>query len=215
MSDHPEALPPISRSEAVSSSLGIADASLLRHSGSHDELVIERAKGTRVWDRDGREYLDFTSGQLCATFGHNRDELRDAILASFERAVHSSSHFLSEEVIRLAERLIRLFPPALSKVTLLNTGSEATEVGLKAANGVALLSVKDEGYGIPAAEQERIFGEFYRVESGEAQRSAGSGLGLSLVKNTVEAHGGRVRVESEVGRGSLFVVEIPTHGVST
>lgn len=110
----------------------IADESLLRHAGPFDELIVEAASGTTVWDREGNEYLDFTSGQLCATFGHNPDQLRDALLASFDRAVHSSSHLLSEEAIRLAERLVGLLPPELSKIVLLSTGSEATEVALKA-----------------------------------------------------------------------------------
>lgn len=94
---------------------------------------MERASGTTIWDREGLRYLDFTSGQLCATFGHNPVELRDAILTSFDRAVHSSSLLLSEEVILLAERLLALLPASLSKVTLLSTGSEATEVGLRMA----------------------------------------------------------------------------------
>lgn len=113
--------------------LKIADESLLRHAGAFDGLLVDRAFGTTIWDREGNQYLDFTSGQLCATFGHNPPELRDAIAASFDRAVHSSSLLLSEEVILLAERLLELLPPRLSKVTLLSTGSEATEVGLKAA----------------------------------------------------------------------------------
>jgi len=113
--------------------LEVADRSLLRHAGPFDGLLVERASGTNIWDREGNRYLDFTSGQLCATFGHNPVELRDAILSSFDRAVHSSSLLLSEEVIRLAERLLELLPPALSKVVLLSTGSEATEVGLRAA----------------------------------------------------------------------------------
>ena len=113
--------------------LEIADRSLLRHAGPFDGLLVERASGADIWDREGNRYLDFTSGQLCATFGHNPTELRDAILTSFDRAVHSSSLLLSEEVIRLAERLVGLLPPALSKVIMLSTGSEATEVGLKAA----------------------------------------------------------------------------------
>jgi two-component system phosphate regulon sensor histidine kinase PhoR len=106
---------------------------------------------------------------------------------------------LQQVLINLLDNAVKYSPEGAS-----------IEVELTAVNGVALLSVKDEGYGIPVAEQERIFGQFYRVESGEAQRSAGSGLGLSLVKHTVEAHGGRVRVQSQEGRGSLFVVEIPT-----
>lgn len=113
--------------------LEIANDSLLRHAGPFNDMIVERANGTTIWDREGNQYLDFTSGQLCATFGHNPSQLRDAILVSFDRAVHSSSLLLSEEVIQLAERLLELLPPALSKVTLLSTGSEATEVGLKAA----------------------------------------------------------------------------------
>ncbi len=113
--------------------LKIAEASLIHHAGPIDPLIIERSAGTKIWDRDGKEYLDFTSGQLCATFGHNPEELRVAIADSFDRTVHSSSYWLSEEVIRLAERLLSLLPPELSKITFLSTGSEATEVGLKAA----------------------------------------------------------------------------------
>ncbi|MCP5026699.1 MAG: aspartate aminotransferase family protein [Actinomycetia bacterium] len=110
-----------------------ADESLFHHGGPFSDLLVERASGCVIVGRDGTEYLDFTSGQLCATFGHNRSELRDAIMDSFDRAVHSSSHLLSEEVIVLAEQLAALFPDPLAKVTLLTTGSEATEVGLKAA----------------------------------------------------------------------------------
>lgn len=113
--------------------LELANESLLRHAGPFDDIIVERASGTTIWDREGNQYLDFTSGQLCATFGHNPSELRDAIVVAFDRAVHSSSLLLSEEVIHLAERLLELLPAALSKVTLLSTGSEATEVGLKAA----------------------------------------------------------------------------------
>ena len=118
---------------STSALLEISNQSLLRHAGPFDALVVERASGQTVWDREGNEYLDFTSGQLCATFGHNPPELAGAVLASFARAVHTSSLLLSEEVIRLAERLVDLLPAQLSKVALLSTGSEATELALKAA----------------------------------------------------------------------------------
>ncbi len=128
--DTPEAIP--SRM-STASLLELAEGSLLRHAGAIDPLLVERASGTMIWDRDGCGYLDFTSGQLCATFGHNPEALNEALRASFGRAVHSSSLLLSEEVIRLAEQLLALLPPELSKMTLLSTGSAATEVGLKAA----------------------------------------------------------------------------------
>lgn len=70
------------------------------------------------------------------------------------------------------------------------------------------LSVRDHGCGIPAGEIDKIFDEFYRVHNDEF-RPAGSGLGLTLVHQTIEAHGGRISVWSEVGTGSTFTIELP------
>jgi signal transduction histidine kinase len=71
------------------------------------------------------------------------------------------------------------------------------------------LFVADQGPGIPAAEHERIFERFYRRGSELRRETQGIGIGLSLVKHIAEAHGGRVRVQSQVGRGSRFTIELP------
>jgi signal transduction histidine kinase len=72
-----------------------------------------------------------------------------------------------------------------------------------------VVSVSDEGVGIPENEQDRIFEPFSRVDSSLTRQTPGAGLGLFLVKSVVEAHGGRVWVDSQLGRGSTFSFTLP------
>ena len=71
------------------------------------------------------------------------------------------------------------------------------------------LNILDEGIGIPANEQLKIFDKFYHGKYASNYASTGTGLGLSIVKQIVKAHGGEVRVESEPGSGSTFIVLLP------
>ena len=72
-----------------------------------------------------------------------------------------------------------------------------------------LLSVRDNGAGIPASEQRRIFRRFYRVDRRLTRETTGVGLGLSIVALIVRAHGGQIEVTSEPGAGSTFVLRLP------
>ncbi len=82
-------------------------------------------------------------------------------------------------------------------------------VGAAVAAGRLVVSVADEGIGIPATEHTRIFEKFYRVGRSETQGRRGSGVGLALVRHVAEAHGGGVTVESRPGAGSRFALWIP------
>ncbi|MHB1414190.1 MAG: sensor histidine kinase, partial [Chloroflexota bacterium] len=80
-------------------------------------------------------------------------------------------------------------------------------VRVRQANGEATVSVADEGVGIPPEELDHIFERHYRAEAGKA--TEGMGLGLYIARLVVEAHGGRIWVESEVGKGSTFTFTLP------
>lgn len=66
------------------------------------------------------------------------------------------------------------------------------------------------GIGISVEDQKKLFQSFFQIDSSNAREYGGTGLGLSLVKNFVEMHGGEIWVESEVGMGSIFGFSIPT-----
>ncbi|HEX5000070.1 MAG TPA: HAMP domain-containing sensor histidine kinase [Terriglobia bacterium] len=87
--------------------------------------------------------------------------------------------------------------------------SRAIGLRLKMEDGSALIQVVDHGIGIPEGEQKRIFEKFYRVQIPEIRSISGTGLGLALVAHIVEAHDGRVEVESSVGVGSTFAIRLP------
>jgi signal transduction histidine kinase len=76
-------------------------------------------------------------------------------------------------------------------------------------NGRFVLAVADTGPGIPASEQTRIFEEFHQIDNSNTKTKGGTGLGLAIAKRIVEMHGGRIWVESAVGKGSTFRIALP------
>jgi two-component system, NtrC family, sensor kinase len=83
-----------------------------------------------------------------------------------------------------------------------------------AEDGNFALSVSDTGPGIPPEECERIFEKFLQVDSSNTRAKGGTGLGLAIAKEIVAMHGGRIWVESTLGQGSTFRMELPVRAVA-
>jgi two-component system phosphate regulon sensor histidine kinase PhoR len=81
--------------------------------------------------------------------------------------------------------------------------------GGEAPDGMLQVWVQDDGPGIPSESKERIFERFYRIDRARSRETGGTGLGLAIVKHIVQAHGGEVRVESDLGRGAKFLFTVP------
>lgn len=88
------------------------------------------------------------------------------------------------------------------------------EVSARLRHGETEVCVRDNGPGIPAADLPHIFERFYRVDKGRSREKGGTGLGLSIVKHIVQLHGGRVWVESELGKGTAFFFALPQRASS-
>lgn len=89
---------------------------------------------------------------------------------------------------------------------------EGSRVGIGvtvSADDIVEIAVTDQGVGIPAEDQDRVFERFFRVDQSRSRNTGGTGLGLSIVKHVVQNHGGDVRIWSQVGRGSTFTIRLP------
>jgi two-component system phosphate regulon sensor histidine kinase PhoR len=106
---------------------------------------------------------------------------------------------------RLAEVLQNLLDNA-RQYTL--PGGEIV-LSVEASELEVVFTVSDTGIGIPRADQSRIFERFYRVDAARSREAGGTGLGLAIAKHLIEAHGGRIWVESEIGKGSHFHFSVP------
>lgn len=110
----------------------------------------------------------------------------------------ADAQLLTQAVTNLLSNAIK-YSPAGSRVTV-----EATSEG-----DSLRLAIRDEGPGLPPGERDRIFEKFYRLERDEASSVVGTGLGLPLAKEIVEQHGGAITVESALGTGSTFIINLP------
>ncbi len=161
MSDNVRSEAPSSRTKAEL--MEVAKEYLFRY--SHHEfidIVVSRAQGSRVYDHDGRAVLDFSSGQMCSTIGHNHPAILEAIEASKNQPIHLYTYMLDESVIELARKLGELLPKELRKVMFLSTGGESNESAIRMAKmhtgGFEVISVDASWHGMTAGAHSSTFG---------------------------------------------------------
>ncbi len=106
---------------------------MIRYGGDTFPNLFRTAKGSVVTDDEGREILDFTSGQMCSTIGHNHPAIVKAINESCDSALHMFSGMVPETVVKLAQKLEEWLPAPLRKSLFVNTGSESNEAALRMA----------------------------------------------------------------------------------
>jgi signal transduction histidine kinase len=156
--------------------------------------------------------------------GRKEYEFRETDLPELVRSTLESYRFqIEQNGFAFEENIARDIPPvnvdreaiARSLLNLVNNALKYSKdqkfIGVKLyrANGSVKLEVQDRGIGIPAGEQEKIFEKFYRCGDPLVHNIKGSGLGLSLVRHIIRAHGGEVQVESAPEQGSKFTIELP------
>ncbi len=132
-----------------------ADEFLIRYGGDTFENLFVSAKGSVVVDDEGREILDFTSGQMCATIGHNHPAIVEAVNACGETGYHMFSGMIPESVAKLAGKLAEWLPAPLKKSLFVNTGSESNEAALRMAKmhtgGYEVIGLGGSWHGVTGA----------------------------------------------------------------
>src|SRR6266436_4901905 len=93
-------------------------------------------------------------------------------------------------------------------------GQLTVQVKQSAEAAVGEILVRDSGHGIPAETLRKIFDPYFTTKTADAQGQGGTGLGLAMAREVIEAHQGRIRVESTVGEGTTFTIKLPLAGAA-
>ena len=183
------------------------DPSLLRRSRRQlvrmTSLINDLLDASRI--EAGRLALHPKPTQLDALVAHavatlSQESARGRIVTECAEGlmVRGDPDRLEQVVVNLLENALK-YSPSGSRV----------QVGLMARGDLALLSVRDEGIGIPQDDQEHLFDRYFRARNVSTHSYGGLGLGLYISRDIVERHGGRIWVESEAGQGATFYVALP------
>jgi two-component system, OmpR family, phosphate regulon sensor histidine kinase PhoR len=188
-----------------------AIAAMQRHTGRLNRLIEDLLSISRMEEKGVR-------------LETSRTDVAQLLRAVIEQAEHEITERKATVTLSLAEglphaqldayRIEQAFSNLLTNALRHGTPSGESEGAMVTVSAFTsghdiAISFRDNGPGIPLADQDHIFERFYRVGGDRARQSGGTGLGLSIVKNVVLAHAGRVALKSSPGEGSTFIVYLP------
>jgi signal transduction histidine kinase len=156
----------------------------------------------------GRKEYDFERGDLVKLVSNTIEAYRFYLREQgfeFDVSLPPGPVFVSMDPDAMAQALLNL----LNNAEKYSGGRKYISVTMTLGQDRVSIAVEDKGPGIPPSDLKHVFEKFYRAGHGPAREAQGCGLGLTIVKNAVESHGGEVRAESEPGRGTRFIITLP------
>ncbi|WP_164821314.1 MASE4 domain-containing protein [Paenibacillus koleovorans] len=109
------------------------------------------------------------------------------------------------------DKLKQVFHNLLSNAIKYSPGATRVDIYVETDNGTVLIKVQDYGLGIPPEALDKLFTRFYRVDNSDRRQIGGTGLGLSIVKEIIETHHGTIIIDTSLGKGSIFIVQLVEH----
>ncbi len=173
-----------------------------------DLLVLSEVEGRDALSKE-KENSDFEEVNIDEIIKSSLEALKTkatekGLEVSFQTT--QSAHIISANRFLLEQMFINLIDNAVKYTP------EHGKIGIEISsrNKVIIVEIHDTGIGIPKESLPRIFERFYRVDKTRSRKMGGTGLGLSIVKHIVIIHGGKIEVQSEEGKGSRFIITLPT-----
>jgi len=159
---------------------------------------IDFGVGLQVESSPVLDVLERVTGSLQMQAKEKQISLGVEIPKDMPNVIQADQALLHQALYNLVENALKYTPE----------GGEVT-VHLQTSASALTFAVQDSGIGIPKSDMPRLFEKFYRGTNREALAERGTGLGLAIVQSIAERHGGKVWVESELGKGSIFYLQIP------
>ena len=172
-----------------------------QHSDRMNKIVTDLLQLSRIESKDFTLkielfFLKELFDEVFATLknsAQDKSQILEISLPSHDLQISADRHWITQALTNLVDNAIK-YTPEKGKIKI-----EARDKG----ESVEIVVI-DNGIGVPQKDLPRIFERFYRVDKGRSRESGGTGLGLSIVKHIIEAHGGKVEVKSQEGKGSEF-----------